>query len=139
MHEQLCFALYVSSKELIRRYKPFLDQYKLTYTGYLVMVVLWHKDNLSLKEIGAELTLDSGTLTPLIKKLEKQNYIVKEKDKKDERNIRILLTEKGKKLEKKVKQIPELVFEANQIDTNKTDSLTDGLKKFSYYLSTQEN
>lgn len=70
LDNQLCFALYVSSKEIIRRYKPLLEPLHLTYTGYITMMALWEKDDISVKDLGNRLTLDSGTLTPLLKKLE---------------------------------------------------------------------
>ncbi|MBP5460260.1 MAG: MarR family transcriptional regulator, partial [Clostridia bacterium] len=70
LDNQLCFSLYVCSKEVIKRYKPLLEPYGLTYTGYITMMALWEKDNVNVKELGSRLFLDSGTLTPLLKKLE---------------------------------------------------------------------
>ncbi|MBP5272403.1 MAG: MarR family transcriptional regulator, partial [Clostridia bacterium] len=75
LDNQLCFSLYVCSKEVIKRYKPLLEPYGLTYTGYITMMALWEKDNVNVKELGSRLFLDSGTLTPLLKKLEAQGYV----------------------------------------------------------------
>ena len=93
LDNQLCFSLYVCSKEVIKRYKPLLEPYGLTYTGYITMMALWEKDNVNVKELGSRLFLDSGTLTPLLKKLEVQGYVERTRDPRDERNIIIRLTE----------------------------------------------
>ena len=102
LDNQLCFSLYVCSKEIIRKLKPMLEQYDLTYTGYITLSALWEQDDINVKELGKKLYLDSGTLTPLLKKLEAKGYISRVKDKSDERNIHILLTEQGKALKNKV-------------------------------------
>ncbi|MBQ7103500.1 MAG: MarR family transcriptional regulator, partial [Anaerotignum sp.] len=94
---QLCFPLYACAKETIRLYKPFLDELGLTYTQYITMMVLWEKKCLTVKELGKELYLDSGTLTPLLKKLEAKGYLIRERSKEDERNLFISLTEEGEK------------------------------------------
>ncbi|MBQ5580666.1 MAG: MarR family transcriptional regulator, partial [Clostridia bacterium] len=91
LDNQLCFSLYVCSKEVIKRYKPLLEPYGLTYTGYITMMALWEKDNVNVKELGSRLFLDSGTLTPLLKKLEVQGYVERTRDPRDERNIIIRL------------------------------------------------
>ncbi len=109
LENQLCFPLYACSKEVIRRYKPFLEELNLTYTQYLVMLVLWEKEGLSVKEIGEMLFLDSGTLTPVLKKLESQGIICRERSSKDERSIKINLTEKGLKLEESASDIPQKI------------------------------
>ena len=98
LDNQLCFSLYVCSKEIIRKYKPLLEPYGLTYTGYIIMMALWEEDDITIKSLGEKLFLDSGTLTPLLKKLESQGYIVRNRSKKDERNVYINLTKKGKDL-----------------------------------------
>ena len=77
LENQLCFPLYVCSKEVIRKYKPYLDELDLTYTQYITMMVMWDKKELTVKELGSCLYLDSGTLTPVLKKLEEKNYIVR--------------------------------------------------------------
>ena len=96
LDNQLCFPLYEASKEIIKRYKPLLDKYNITYTQYLVLLCLWEKDNILVKDLGIRLYLDSGTLTPLLKKLESKGYISRTKGTTDEREVYIYLTDKGK-------------------------------------------
>ena len=103
---QLCFPLYACSKEIIKKYKPYLDEIDLTYTQYITMMVLWEYEEINVKTLGEKLFLDSGTLTPLLKKLENKGYIKKERFSKDERNVLVSITEKGKKLKEKAKNIP---------------------------------
>ena len=106
LENQLCFPLYVCSKEIIRKYKPFLEELDLTYTQYIVMLVLWEQDKINVKSLGEKLYLDSGTLTPLLKKLGEKGFITKTKNKKDERNQIIEITPSGRNLSKKAKEIP---------------------------------
>lgn len=106
LENQLCFPLYACSKEVIRRYKPYLDKLDLTYTQYIVMMVLWEKKEVTVKELGSCLYLDSGTLTPLLKKLEEKNYVVRERSKEDERNLIVSITQEGEKLKEQAVQVP---------------------------------
>ena len=106
LENQLCFPLYACSKEIIRKYKPFLDEIDLTYTQYITMMVLWEKEQINVKELGENLFLDSGTLTPVLKKLETKGYIIRKRSKQDERNLIISITEKGMNLKKQAKNIP---------------------------------
>lgn len=106
LSNQLCFPLYASGKEITRRYKPLLDKLDLTYTQYIVLMVLWEKDQISVKEIGEKLYLDSGTLTPLLNKLLKKGYIKKEVEPHDNRELIISLTNKGLKLKIEAYRIP---------------------------------
>ena len=87
LESQLCFPLYACSKEIVRRYKPFLDEVDLTYTQYITMMVLWFNKSVNVKELGKKLYLDSGTLTPVLKKLEVKGYITRERSKEDERTL----------------------------------------------------
>ncbi len=107
LDNQLCFSLYVASKELIRKYKPLLTELDLTYTGYITMIALWEKDNIKVKELGERLYLDSGTLTPLLKKLEKKGYLRRNRSSSDERIVYIELTKEGRSLRKKAIDMPE--------------------------------
>ena len=109
LSNQICFPLYASGKEIVRKYQPYLEKLDLTYTQYIVLMVLWERDHLSVKEIGAKLYLDSGTLTPLINKLIKKGFIQKEKSSVDERELIISLTSDGIKLKEKAKEIPPLI------------------------------
>lgn len=106
LENQLCFAVYAFSREITKIYRPYLEPLGLTYTQYLVMIVLWEKDGISLKELGSKLNLDSGTLTPLLKKLENDGNIVRARDKKDERNLIIHLTDAGRELMSVAENIP---------------------------------
>ena len=103
---QLCFPFYVISKEITGMYRPFLDELDITYSQYLVMMVLWEFERLTVNQIGEKLYLDSGTLTPLLKRLEAKEYIVRLRKKEDERIVEVFLTEKGNDLQKKACIIP---------------------------------
>ena len=106
LENQLCFPLYACSKEVIRRYKPILDKLDLTYTQYITMMVLWEYGSINIKKLGDMLLLDSGTLTPLLKKLESKGYISRNRDSKDERNLIISITKEGNKLKEKAVCVP---------------------------------
>ena len=106
LENQLCFPLYACSKEIIRQYKPFLDEIDLTYTQYIAMMVLWEKKRMNVKELGESLYLDSGTLTPLLKKLESKGLITRKRSDKDERNLIATITEEGEKLKEQAVDIP---------------------------------
>jgi Transcriptional regulators len=112
---QVSFAFYVCAKELIKRYKPLLQPLGLTYTGYLAMLVLWERDNITVTEMGENLFLDSGTLTPLLKKLEKSGLISRSRFAGDEREVRIRLTSDGKKLKRKATHIPGTICSELQV------------------------
>ena len=106
LENQLCFPLYACSKEVIRRYKPYLDKLDLTYTQYIAMMVMWEKKEVTVKELGECLYLDSGTLTPVLKKLEEKNYVVRNRSKVDERNLIVSITQEGEDLKEQAVQIP---------------------------------
>lgn len=106
LENQLCFPLYACSKEVVRRYKPYLDKLDLTYTQYITMMVMWDKKTVNVKELGEYLYLDSGTLTPLLKKLESKGYIKRERSKSDERNLIVTITEKGEALKADAVDVP---------------------------------
>lgn len=121
LESQLCFPLYACSKEIVRRYKPFLDEIDLTYTQYITMMVLWFKKKVNVKELGEELMLDSGTLTPVLKKLEGKGYITRERSKEDERTLIVSITKEGEDLKDKALSIPKkmsicLGIEKEQMD-----------------------
>ena len=106
LENQLCFPLYAASKEVIRRYKPFLDPLDLTYTQYITLMVLWDEKKMSVKELGERLYLDSGTMTPVLKKLESKHYIKRSRAPQDERSVIITLTEEGMALKEKASNVP---------------------------------
>lgn len=128
----LCFLLYVCSKEIIKKYKPFLDKMDLTYTQYITLLTLWEKDNINIKELGSKLYLDSGTLTPLLKKLEEKGYITRSKNKNDERNLIISLTHTGKLLKNKAVNLPKDIDKCsllNEKDLNNLNNLLNYILK----------
>ena len=106
LENQLCFPLYACSKEVVRRYKPFLDELDLTYTQYITMMVMWEKGSINVKELGDRIFLDSGTLTPLLKKLESKGYITRERSKDDERNLIVSVTDEGLALRDRAIDVP---------------------------------
>lgn len=110
LDNQLCFALYACAKEVTRIYKPFLDKLGITYTQYITLLVLWEQDCITVKELGKKLYLDSGTLTPLLKKLENLGVLERIRDTKDERNVFVKLTDKGINMKNEVVEIPKEVF-----------------------------
>ena len=111
LENQLCFAFYVCSKEIIRKYQDLLKPYNLTYTHYITLLALWEEDNVRVKDLGKKLYLDSGTLTPLLKKLESYGYITREKSLHDERNLYVKLTAKGWELRDKMLDIPDKIID----------------------------
>lgn len=129
LENQLCFSLYALSREIIRLYKPFLDKYNLTYTQYLTMIVIWENDGINIKEIGNRLHLDSGTLTPVIKKLEAMNLITKHRDTNDDRVVIVELTENGKVLREEVLNVPELVSCQLGLTKEEFDTLKNPIEK----------
>ncbi len=106
IENQLCFPLYACSRNLIRQYKPFLDKLDLTYTQYIAMMILWDRKSAMVKELGSILCLDSGTLTPLLKKLEAKGLVTRRRDERDERNLIVSLTDKGAALRQKALAVP---------------------------------
>ena len=109
LSNQLCFPLYAVAKEIVKKYKPYLDEMDLTYTQYIAMLVLWENKSMGVKELGRHLYLDSGTLTPLLKKLENKGYITRERSKEDERNLIISITKEGEALKDKAVTVPAKV------------------------------
>lgn len=106
LENQLCFPLYAAAKEVLSRYKPLLDEIDLTYTQYIVMMVLWEDEKLSVSQLGERLHLDSGTLTPLLKRMADKDLIRRQRSKQDERQVIITLTQAGKALKQKALEIP---------------------------------
>ena len=114
LDNQLCFALYSASLAMTKLYKPLLDELGLTYPQYLVMLVLWEGDGLMVSELGQRLCLDSGTLTPLLKRLESTGLVSRMRDAEDERRVRIQLTAAGRKLKARAAKVPGCVLAASQ-------------------------
>jgi len=132
LNEQLCFLLYSSSRDIIKQYKPLLDPLKLTYTQYVTMIALWEEDHQSVTDLGKQLALDSGTLTPLLKKLEADGRIKRKRDQMDERKVYIDLTKEGKELAEKAKQIPKLLYNSLSVNDQDTQTLYQILSKMNH-------
>lgn len=109
IENQVCFPLYACAKEVVKQYKPLLDPLDLTYTQYITMMVLWEAEETTVKALGKVLYLDSGTLTPVLKKMEAKGFITRERAKDDERNLNIKLTPAGRKLKERAVDIPRQV------------------------------
>lgn len=111
LDNQLCFPLYTASRLVIQRYQPMLKDLDLTYPQYLVLMVLWEKDEVNLSAIAEKLQLQSNTLTPLLKRLQQRGFLDRKRSESDERNIVITLTDQGKKLKDQACNVPELLSE----------------------------
>ena len=128
LDNQLCFALYSASLAMTKLYKPLLEELGLTYPLYLVMLVLWEGDGLMVSELGQRLSLDSGTLTPLLKRLETAGLVSRMRDVDDERRVHIHLTAAGRKLKTRAAQVPGCVLAASQCSIPELMQLTDRLR-----------
>lgn len=106
LDNQLCFPLYACSREVIKKYTPLLDEIGLTYTQYIAMMVFWEQKSMSVKDLGKRLFLDSGTLTPLLKKMETEGLVIRERSAKDERSVIVTITAKGEELRNQAVTIP---------------------------------
>ncbi len=129
LEDQICFPLYVCSKGIIAKYKPFLESMDLTYTQYITMLVLWEKNKMTVNELGKKVYLDSGTLTPLLKKLELKGLLTRKRSTKDERKTIIQLTKKGVSLQEKAIALPNRVAECVTLSDEDAVSLYNILNK----------
>ena len=129
LDNQLCFPLYAAAKEVVRRYTPFLAPFDLTYPQYIAMMVLWEKKTVSVNELGKQLMLDSGTLTPLLRKLEDKKYLLREKSVKDGRRLIVSLTPEGASLKDKMVVVPQKMGACVHLSPEETIELKRLLKK----------
>ncbi len=129
LENQMCFPLYVCAKEVVRKYKPFLDKIDLTYTQYIAMMVMWEKKQVNVKELGEYLYLDSGTLTPLLKKLQAKGYIDRCRSDLDERAVIISITKKGEALRDEAVDIPMKMGQCIDISVDEMKTLIKVLYK----------
>lgn len=123
LENQLCFPLYAASRLVTRLYQPLLEQYKLTYTQYIVLMILWQDDGLSVKQIGEKALLSSNTLTPLLKRMQQAQLLERIKNKSDERQVDIKLTPKGWQLKQELACIPQQLINQTDYDTVKAKQL----------------
>jgi MarR family transcriptional regulator, organic hydroperoxide resistance regulator len=128
LDNQLCFALYSASLAMTKLYKPLLDELGLTYPQYLVMLVLWEGDGLMVSELGQRLSLDSGTLTPLLKRLESAGLVSRMRDAADERRVHIHLTTAGRRLKSRAAKVPACVLAASQCSIPELLQLTEQVR-----------
>ena len=124
LSKQLCFLLYVTSKEIIKKYTHYLKEYDLTYTSFMVLMAIENDE----KSLGQRVFLDSGTLTPLLKKLEKKGYVQRMREKEDERNLQISLTQNGRDIKPVLEQISNQVFNDFDISDDEADGLASSLR-----------
>ena len=134
LENQLCFPLYACAKGLVRQYTPFLDELGLTYTQYIAMLVLWEQGQLPVKQLGQYLHLDSGTLTPLLKKLEKSGWVNRTRGLQDERIVQVSVTEAGLELREKAKSVPLEVASCLNLEPNESKVLYTLLYKLLHQL-----
>jgi MarR family transcriptional regulator, organic hydroperoxide resistance regulator len=129
LDNQICFALYSASLAMTKLYKPLLDELGLTYPQYLAMLALWEQDGLAVSELGRRLSLDSGTLTPLLKRLETAGFVTRIRDAADERRVHITLTSAGRRLKTRAAKIPPCVLEASGCSLAELIDLKDRLRE----------
>ena len=116
IENQICFPLYACSREIIKSYKPFLDAIDLTYTQYIAMMVLWEHKTMNVKAMGEILYLDSGTLTPLLKKLERKGFVTRQRSAADERNLLVTITSSGEALKEKAVTVPAEIAKCSNLE-----------------------
>ena len=109
LENQLCFPLYAAAREVVKRYRPYLDAIDLTYTQYITMMVMWEEKEITVKALGEKLFLDSGTMTPVLKSLEAKGYVTRKRSTTDERSVSVFLTDSGEALKEKAVDIPAKV------------------------------
>ena len=129
LENQICFPLYACSKEVVKAYKPYLDELDLTYTQYITMMVMWERKELLVKQIGEYLYLDSGTLTPVLKKLEDKGLVKRNRSKEDERDVIITITKEGEALKERALSVPERLRACIKFGDEDAGKLYELLKK----------
>lgn len=128
LDNQLCFALYSASLAMTKLYKPLLDALNLTYPQYLALLALWESDDITVSALGERLNLDSGTLTPLLKRMEAAGWLTRERSSEDERRVHVLLTEAGRALQQQAAHIPGCVMAHSGLDVPALMALTRQIK-----------
>ena len=123
LENQICFPLYAASRDVIKRYKPYLDDMGLTYTQYITMIVMWEEKSITVKELGKRLYLDSGTLTPLLKKMEAKGLLTRKRSFEDERNLIVTVTEEGERLKEMADGVPEKILACSEISLEEAVTL----------------
>lgn len=135
LNEHLCFSIYTTSRAIQRMYRPLLDDLNLTYPQYLTLVALWENGPQTVSQLGNKLDLDSGTLTPMLKRMEKANLIVRHRDVMDERVVLVELTEKGRRMQADSAIIPQTLLEKSGLDSDEWHTLNKTMKKLMVHVS----
>jgi DNA-binding MarR family transcriptional regulator len=138
LENQLCFSAYAASRAITKLYRPFLDEMGVTYPQYLVLLVLWEQNSITLKDLGNKLYLDSGTLTPLLKRLEVMGIIERNRSSEDERILCVKITDKGIELKDKALKIPGCILKSIDIDLNELLTLKKSLDNLLSSVNTEE-
>ena len=139
LENQLCFPLYAASRMVVRQYRPYLDALDLTYTQYIVMMVLWVENKISVKDLGEKLYLDSGTLTPVLKSMEKKGFLRRYRSSEDERVLIAELTEKGQALQADAASVPDKMASCIKLDQQEASDLYMLLYKILEMLQVEQN
>lgn len=129
LENQLCFPLYAAAREVVKRYRPYLDAIDLTYTQYITMMVMWEEKEITVKALGEKLFLDSGTMTPVLKSLEAKGYVIRKRSTTDERSVSVFLTDSGEALKEKAVDIPAKVAGCVGLDLSEAAALYETLYK----------
>ena len=129
LENQLCFPLYACAKEVVRRYTPLLEPLGLTYTQYIAMMVMWEHKSISVRDMGKLLFLDSGTLTPMLKKMEKAGWITRKRSERDERMVMLSITERGEQLQQKAAEVPSRMASCVTLESDEAMQLYTLLHK----------
>lgn len=129
LKNQVCFPVYVLAKEIVNRYRPLLDELDVTYSQYLVLMVLWENEEQTVGQLGEKLLLDSGTLTPLLKRMEQKDMVLRKRSSEDERVVKLSLTAKGKAMNDKAKDIPQRLMESMKISKDELLELKNVITK----------
>lgn len=135
LNDHLCFSIYTTSRAIQRMYRPLLDDLNLTYPQYLTLVALWENGPQTVSHLGNKLDLDSGTLTPMLKRMEKATLIVRHRDVTDERVVLVELTEKGKRMQEDSAIIPQTLLEKSGLDSDEWHTLNKTMKKLMIHVS----
>ncbi|MFJ7639914.1 MarR family winged helix-turn-helix transcriptional regulator [Peribacillus sp. NPDC097264] len=138
LEDHLCFSLYACSRAILRLYRPYLDELQLTYPQYLVLVTLWEKQQSTIKELGEALNLDTGTLTPLLKRMEAAGLIERRRDTVDERVVNILITKAGKALQEKASCVPQSLFDASGMSKKELGEINKTIMRLLHLLNVKD-
>ena len=134
LDQHLCFALYSATRAMTAAYRPVLAELNLTYPQYLVLLVLWEGGPVTVGRLGERLHLDSGTLSPLLKRLEANGFVVRQRSRSDERQVEIDLTDAGRALEERAQCIPEELFQATRLSVDDVEQLRDAVRQLNDVL-----